>query len=95
MDQVYAESMRNHSYGRALYEPESSLVLKPATCGYFSKTGTWTPLLHLSNAAQLASFGLTPFDNRVEQALPSIRKWAPRVSSRVKHQVLDLKAKVR
>lgn len=86
----YAKAMRKQPYGYALYDPESSLVLKPATCGYLTESGSWTPVLDLSDATRLESLGLTPL-NAIDRARPKTREWGPRISTGVKHAFVDLK----
>ena len=86
----YAKAMEKQPYGHALYDPESNLVLKPATCGYLSESGSWTPVLDLSDKTRLESLGLTPL-NSIERARPKTQVWGPRISAGVKHAFVDLK----
>ena len=91
LNDVYAESMKNHPYGYAMYEPESALLLKPATCGYLTETGSWTPLVDLGDEDKMTSLGLTPF-TKLERAPPRSSEWGPRIASDMDHVNIDLKA---
>ena len=41
---MYAESLRHHSFGYALYHPCPSTVLTPGSIGYFDNVGEWNPM---------------------------------------------------
>ncbi|KAE9378286.1 hypothetical protein N431DRAFT_452402 [Stipitochalara longipes BDJ] len=76
MNHTYAESMKNHPYGYAMYEPESAVLINPGSCGYLTSNGSWTPLFNLKDKAKLASAGLEPFDS-LEEAPQSARDLVP------------------
>jgi hypothetical protein len=82
LNDVYAEILQNHPYGYDLYAPESSLTLKPGTCGFLDQKGAWTPLLDLSNAAAVHARGFTPFHD-FSPAPPKSGLWGPKGSEGV------------
>ncbi|KAI9046057.1 uncharacterized protein KD926_006004 [Aspergillus affinis] len=91
----YQQSMLNHPYGYALYEPESSTTLQPGFCGYLTELGQWTPLLgtdqvpiNLGDASSLARNGLTPFAY-FQRAPSDERAWGPKMSGRMKQRKVD------
>lgn len=61
LNELYAENMKNHPYGYALYHPTSTRVLYPGCVGYFDGLGHWHPVTHVETAS-------TPF-SRSTQAL--------------------------
>ena len=44
LHEMYAESLRHHSFGYALYHPCPSTVLTPGSIGYFDNVGEWNPM---------------------------------------------------
>jgi hypothetical protein len=44
LHEMYAESLRHHSFGYALYHPCPSTVLTPGSIGYFDNVGEWIPM---------------------------------------------------
>lgn len=44
LHQMYAETLRHHSFGYALYHPCPSTVLTPGSIGYFDNVGEWNPM---------------------------------------------------
>jgi hypothetical protein len=91
MNHTYAESMKRHPYGYAMYEPESAKIINPGSCGYQTSNGLWTPLFNLKDRAKLVSAGLEPFDS-LERAPQNSREWGPKVSTEVNHLAIDVKA---
>lgn len=97
LQNTYRESMRNHPYGYALYEPESSNILKPGVCGYLTDNGQWTPLVgnnlrvDLGDAESLRLNGLTSFEN-LARAAPDTRAWGPKTSRQVVGTRVDFTA---
>lgn len=91
MNHTYAESMKGHPYGYAMYETESAKLINPGSCGYLTSNGSWTPLFDLKDKVKLASVGLEPFDS-LEEAPPNSREWGPKVSTGVNHLAVDFKA---
>jgi hypothetical protein len=92
LNTVYANAMKHHPYGYAMYEPESSSILKPGACGYLTASGVWTPLFYLNDADSLARRGFTPFDG-FKPAPLSRREWGPKTSSHVTSRALGVNAR--
>lgn len=90
--------MRNHNYGYACYQPESSLIVKPAALGYVSADGRWSPLVddndqqvNLGNPETLEPNGLTAF-NGLHAAPAEEMTWGPKISDGTKGNRVDLSA---
>ncbi|KAF7597135.1 hypothetical protein BBP40_009473 [Aspergillus hancockii] len=95
---TYQQSMRNHPYGYALYEPESSQTLQPGSCGYLTPLGQWTPLLgvnnkpiHLGDPSSLSENNLTPFPH-FYPAPSDKRCWGPKTSAHTRARKVELEA---
>ncbi|KAJ5655346.1 hypothetical protein N7507_007296 [Penicillium longicatenatum] len=96
LGKLYQQSMLKHPYGYALYEPESSKVLQPGYCGYFTELGQWTPLLgidqkiiSLGDSLSLTQNGLTRFEH-FHPAPSDERSWGPKLSGHVIQRKIDL-----
>ena len=80
LQQTYADAMRLHPFGFALYQPCDKIVLKPRSCGYFDTHGDWNPITHISASQD-------PFVKIEEEELqmgePQILEWGPKCSSHV------------
>jgi hypothetical protein len=87
---AYAAALGRHGYGYAMYEAESNKIIKPATCGYLTESGSWTPLFNLADKKQLESLNLTSFDN-VQKAPSNKRNWGPKTSTNVTGRQINLK----
>lgn len=91
--------MINNPYGYALYEPQSSTIIKPGACGYIDpENGSFIPLVRdenkrvdLGDTDSLKVNGLTTFDNLV-RAEPDTRSWGPKTSTRVNGTKINIKA---
>lgn len=98
LNNTYRESMRSHPYGYALYEPESSAILRPGVLGYLTKYSTWVPLIgddgtliDFAQPASLLNNGLTALENFSKAPLDE-RSWGPKTSIGVNGVKVDLKA---
>ena len=89
--QDYARSMLKHGYGYALYEPQSSVVLKPGICGYLDESGRFIETIDITDVKVLAEKGLDSL-GKVEKAASETRNWGPKVSESVKYTRVDLHA---
>lgn len=88
LQQVYADAMRLHPFGFALYHPCDNTILKPGSCGYFNSRGVWNPIAHVSVAAG-------PFvavDKELDIGPLETLEWGPKCSEHV--NVKRIKAKV-
>jgi hypothetical protein len=75
LDIHYANLMRNHPYGTALYTPLPYSLFHPGSTGYFSSLGHWNPITDLS----------TPSPNLTLSPAPSESfTWGPKISSSTK-----------
>ncbi|KAL8822490.1 MAG: hypothetical protein Q9191_006776 [Dirinaria sp. TL-2023a] len=92
LERVYADQMRHHPYGYALYHPASTTTLRPGSVGVFDGLGFWNPIAHLEDPTSLQKHGLKPPTEGLERA-PSerIRKWSPRTSSGVSEKLLGFR----
>jgi hypothetical protein len=98
LNNTYRKSMLQHPYGYALYEPQSSIIVKPGALGYLDpENGRFVPLfsnnrrrLDLEDPESLASSNLDTFD--VLREAPEPRDWGPKVSSQVHGHKVDFKA---
>jgi len=98
LNNTYRHLMANHPYGYALYEPESSAILKPGVLGYLTEDGKWAPLIgdngvliDLGEPDSLLRNGLNAFNN-FSKASPDQRTWGPKTSKGIKSMKVDLKA---
>lgn len=55
---MYAEALRHHSFGYALYHPCPNTVLTPGSIGYFDNVGEWIPMEFDSFKALVAGMKL-------------------------------------
>jgi hypothetical protein len=99
LSNTYRSAMQTHPYGYALYEPQSSTIVKPGACGYIdSENGRFVPLLKkgkkidLEDPASLRAGNLTVYDSVVREE-PESQHWGPKVSTHVSGIKVDLKAK--
>lgn len=59
----YRAAMECHDMGSALYEPPFASEIRPGTCGYLDKLGTWQPLFDLTDGMALQLAGMTEPEN--------------------------------
>ena len=86
----YAEQMRHHSYGHAIYEPASSADLRPGSCGYFDDSGGWMAIAQLDDIEKLKRDGFEP-PTALEAVEDKItRSWHPKCSAGLNATELDL-----
>lgn len=75
----YANAMRHHPFGFALYHPCDKMLLKPGSCGYFNYLGDWNPI-----ADVLSSNGrFVGLDEDPQKAEPQTLNWGPKCSEHV------------
>lgn len=93
LDQEYAEIMKNHPFGIALYHPLSRTMFRPGACGYFDSFGSWNPILQLDDPDSLSRLGLRPVQEELQKAPAdeSIR-WGPKTSEHTKAIKVSLSA---
>lgn len=49
LNEVYAEQLRNHPEGHALYFKVPGSSMKPGSCGYFTESGHWRAIVHVAD----------------------------------------------
>lgn len=79
LDQVYAEQLRDHPEGHALYKKISMREVKPGSCGFFDHDGDWNPIVQLNDENELQAGGWTPL-NRVRITQENGIKWKAKTS---------------
>lgn len=81
---TYAERMRVHPYGFALYHPASTRVMRPGCVGFLDSHGVWTPIAHLEDSDSLTKHGLRfPKQSLTVAKTERITGWDPKVSNGV------------
>ncbi|EXU98569.1 hypothetical protein X797_008283 [Metarhizium robertsii] len=95
LPQQYNALMSHHKLGYAFYEPESSLVVKPGSCGYIDGSGSWHPILNVASDAEAGKAGLGMIDKAgVIKLAPSTRLWGPKLTETVSSRSLSMSADV-
>ncbi|KAF8896882.1 hypothetical protein CPB84DRAFT_1681939 [Gymnopilus junonius] len=85
LDKLYADIMKAHPFGIAMYRPLPSSVFGPGCCGYFDHDGSWNPIVHLMDTESLLRKGLELPDEELERApVDNGITWGPMVSSNIK-----------
>jgi len=96
LDIVYAEQLKDHPEGHALYKKFSAHKIAPGVCGYFDSDGDWHHILDLKNRAQVLSNGcqplLDPESLKVDTETGTIT-FGPKHSLHVKGVDVGIKAK--
>jgi hypothetical protein len=79
---LYAMQMAPHArFGYALYEPPLSKDLKPGAVGYFDASGSWNPILQLSDGKAVQSAGYVEVKEKLKRAQDENIAWGPRCST--------------
>jgi hypothetical protein len=90
---LYANQMAPHArFGYALYEPPLSKDLKPGAVGYFDASGSWNPILQLSDGKAVQSAGYVEIKEKLKSAQDENIAWGPKCSSGMRGVMVDLKA---
>jgi|SRR5271155_4429483 len=90
LDNIYNKHMRQHHHGYALYKPVSSDLMRPGSCGYFDDSGSWNPILDLSDPQSLQKHGLTPPKELTPAPVENNISWGPKASQGVTEQKIDI-----
>ncbi|KAL7933332.1 hypothetical protein V8C35DRAFT_305555 [Trichoderma chlorosporum] len=84
LDRAYAQLLRHHPYGWALYKKVTARDIHPGSCGYFDSDGDWRTLADLTSPKGLARQGWTTTDgNIIDDNHPESMIWGPKSSSSV------------
>lgn len=92
---IYVEQMAQHArFGHTLYEPPLSSDLTPGSVGYFDDSGSWNPILQLSQGAKaVQKAGYAELKEVLKRAKDDRNiVWGPKCSNGVKGVVVDIKA---
>ncbi|KAH7131617.1 hypothetical protein B0J13DRAFT_107361 [Dactylonectria estremocensis] len=90
LDLTYAELMRGHPFGTALYLPVPWSQFHPGTIGYFDSTGAWNPIGDISAPSTLPST-LTSIDTSDLSQAPSQQQiWGPKLGNETRGRSVDL-----
>jgi len=93
---LYAQIMAPHArFGYAIYEPPLSKDLKPGSVGYFDASGSWNPILQLSDGNMVQRAGYVEVKEKLKLVRDENITWGPKCSSGMKGMVVDLKASAR
>ena len=90
LQQTYADAMRHHPFGFALYHPCDKTVLKPGSCGYFNTRGDWNPIV----AVSISDGQFLKIDDDLQMSPPQTLEWGPKCSEHVTEHRLETKASV-
>ncbi|CVL06804.1 uncharacterized protein FMAN_11900 [Fusarium mangiferae] len=90
LDLKYAELMRAHPFGTALYLPIPSSQFEPGFIGYFDSTGAWNPIGNITSSPSLPS-GLSSIDGTTLKRAPSQKQtWGPKLGNETRGRAIDL-----
>ncbi|WKT52379.1 hypothetical protein QSH57_002893 [Fusarium oxysporum f. sp. vasinfectum] len=90
LDLKYAELMRAHPFGTALYLPIPSSQFQPGFIGYFDATGAWNPIGDLTSSSSLPP-GLSSIDGTTLKRAPSQKQmWGPKLGNETRGRAIDL-----
>lgn len=103
LDIEYANQMRSHPYGTALYKPQPHSIFHPGMVGYFNVNGDWNPIIDLSKPPQTPSEPTTiPTSQSTLPLLPSLpalappdhQAWGPKLGTCTRGRKISLSAGV-
>jgi hypothetical protein len=93
LDRVYAQLLRNHPYGWALYKKTTTRDLHPGSCGYFDTDGDWKSLADLTRPDELIRSGwAVPEDPINRHGSSESLVWGPKNSRSVRSHCLGVTA---
>lgn len=82
---IYADAMRHHPFGFALYHPCDKSVIQPGSCGYFNDTGDWNPITMVLDSSS-DNDDQSPFvklEEKLQKEGPQLLRWGPKYSDHV------------
>ena len=94
---TYANSMRHHPFGYAIYHPVEKTDLKPGSCGYFDRDGVWNPICQIDRPRPSSSAPgslFTSADEELQKAASQTLHWGPKYSENVTERRLKGKTKM-
>lgn len=86
----YADEMRWHDLGYALYHPQSSSALAIGDVGIFNALGQWNRIGNITNAKSLERYGLQPVNLKLDR-MPTedTGEWGPLLAEHVSGLTLE------
>lgn len=92
-NRTYADSMRHHGYGLALFEPISCNSLRPASVGFFGADGNWNLIAMLDDLNSVVRAGMRAPATQIEvMERNEASSSEPKVSSNVVQENGDFSA---
>jgi hypothetical protein len=96
LDIEYADQMRSHPYGTALYNPQPHNIFHPGMVGYFDRAGNWNPIIDLSKLSDPTSptstTTLRPPPTLPPLATPEHQTWGPKLGLKTHSHQVNLQA---
>ncbi|KAF3013211.1 hypothetical protein E8E14_005134 [Neopestalotiopsis sp. 37M] len=85
LDRVFAELLRHHAYGWALFKKVTAEDMHPGSCGYFDSEGDWVQAVDLTLPSHdLLSEGWEAPEDRIHHdRAPVALIWGPKTSGEV------------
>jgi hypothetical protein len=81
LPQQYNASMAYYKLGYAFHDPESSLEVRPGTCGYILENGSFHPIVNIDSAKATTKAGYKAIERtNLIKVRPNKRRWGPRLS---------------
>ena len=76
-----------------MYQPASSLDMKPPCCGYIDRNGRWNLVANISNQQSTGANGFEPLRRDPMKTHEIGIKWMPKTSKDVRMWNVDLTGK--
>ncbi|KAJ5308698.1 hypothetical protein N7508_004077 [Penicillium antarcticum] len=92
LDIEYADQMRVHPYGTALYNPQPHSIFHPGMAAYFDRTGNWNPIIDLSEPYSTSTSTLKPPATLPPLAKPENQTWGPKLGYKPHSHQISLEA---
>ncbi|KAJ6082737.1 hypothetical protein N7499_007611 [Penicillium canescens] len=96
LDIEYADQMRSHPYGTALYNPQPHNIFHPGMVGYFDRDGNWNPIIDLSKqpdpTSPTSTTTLKPPPTLPPLATPEHQTWGPKLGLKTHSHQINLQA---
>lgn len=96
LNEVYAQGMKQHPYGYALFKPRDSTIIKPGLCGFFDDNSNWTTIVDTTTIPDNHTH-FQPLKKKYDPCLdqPETLKWGPQYSQSVTSKWFDVTGKVK
>ncbi|KAH8696411.1 hypothetical protein BGW36DRAFT_380944 [Talaromyces proteolyticus] len=90
LDVIFAEQLRNHPEGHALYNKVSADHLKPGTCGFFDEKGDWNVIEQLCDRETWESDGWIGIPEQLRTETDFGIQWPVKLSESAKGYEIDV-----